>query len=327
MPANLPPTYHEAEQRFRAAVTTEEKIACLEEMLRIMPKHKGTDKLQADLKSRIAKLRRQPKKKAGARADSHHVPREGAGQIALVGPPNSGKSSLVRALSHAEPEVAEYPFTTRDVTPGMMPFEDIGFQLIDLPPLADEYVEPWVYDCIRRADLVWLVLDVEKALEGLEACQRLLEAKAIEIVPTGSAGPSAKRPGWTNRDGLLVLTGLDKQGGEEDLAVLEGLLETTWRKVAVSAVDRRGFDELGRATFEALGILRVYCKQPGKPPDRKQPFTVPRGATVGDLARVIHKEIAQGLKFARVWGTHVYDAQRVTGDHVLEEGDVVEIHV
>lgn len=327
MPANLPPTYHEAEQRFRSAVTNEEKIDCLEEMLRIMPKHKGTDKLQAGLKSRIAKLRRQPKKKAGARTDSHHIPREGAGQIALVGAPNSGKSSLVRALSHAEPEVAEYPFTTREATPGMMAFEDIAFQLIDLPPLSDDYVEPWVYDCIRRSDLVWLILDAEKALEGLELCQRLLQAKAIVLVPIGSVASSETRPGWTSRESLMVLTGLDKPEAEEDVAVLEELLETHWTKVAVSSVTGQGFDDLRRTTFDALGIVRVFCKQPGKPPDRDRPFTMPSGSTVGDLARVIHKEIAEGLKFARIWGTHVFDAQKVTGDHVLEEGDVVEIHI
>jgi ribosome-interacting GTPase 1 len=327
MPANLPPTYHEAEQRFRSAVTTEEKIACLEEMLRIMPKHKGTDKLQADLKSRIAKLRRQPKKKGGTRADSHYIPREGAGQIALVGPPNSGKSSLVRELTHAEPDVAEYPFTTREVTPGMMAFEDIAFQLIDLPPLSEEFVEPWVYDSIRRCDLVWLVLDLEKVLEGLDLCQRLLEAKAIEIVPAGSAEPSGTRPGWTVRESLLVLTGLDKPGMEGDLAALGDLLDARWSRIAVSVMSGRGLDDLRRATFEALDIVRVYSKQPGKPPDREQPFTVRRGTTVGDLARVIHKELAEGLKFARIWGAHVYDGQKVMGDHVLEEGDVVELHV
>ena len=103
-----------------------------------MPKHKATDKLQADLKSRIAKLRKQPKKKTGSRTFSHHIPREGAAQIALVGPANAGKSSLLRSLTHAKPEIAEYPFTTREATAGMMPFEDIGFQLVDLHGLFSQ---------------------------------------------------------------------------------------------------------------------------------------------------------------------------------------------
>jgi small GTP-binding protein len=327
MPANLPPTYQKAEQRYRAAVTTEEKIECLEDMFRIMPKHKGTEKLQADLKSRISKFRRQPKKNAGTKTASHVIPREGAGQIALVGPPNAGKSSLVRRLSHAHPEVADYPFTTREATPGMMPFEDIAFQLIDLPPLSDEHVEPWVYDCIRRADLAWLVLDAEKTLEGVELCRRLLETKGIVLVPFGSTWSGERRPGWTYRETLMVLTGIDKPGAQEDIALLDELLEESWPKIPVSNVSGEGPEQLGEKTFEALDILRVYSKQPGKPADRESPFTVRQGSTVGDLARTIHKEVAQSLKFARIWGAHVFDAQKVTGDHVLEEGDVVEIHI
>jgi ribosome-interacting GTPase 1 len=327
MPANLPPTYHEAEERYRAAVTPEEKIACLEEMFRIMPKHKGTDKLQADIKSRIAKLKRQPKKKPGTRTAAHHIPREGAGQIALVGPANTGKSSLLCKLTHAQPEVGEYPFTTRRATPGMMPFEDIAFQLIDLPPLSDEYVEPWVYDCIRRADLAWLVLDAEKALEGLELCQRLLQAKAIVLVPVGSAPPDDRRPGWIYRSTLMVETGLDKPEAREDIEILEELMDAPWPKVPVSNLTGEGFEHLGLKTFEALGILRVYSKQPGKPADRDQPFTLRQGATVGDFARTIHKEIAEKIKFARIWGAQVFDGQKVPAEHPLEEGDVVEIHI
>ncbi|MFQ5790715.1 MAG: GTPase, partial [Acidobacteriota bacterium] len=323
MPANLPPAYHTAEQRYRAAATTEEKIAALEEMLRIMPKHKGTDKLQADVKSRIAKLKRQPTKKAGTRGFSHHIPREGAGQIALAGPPNTGKSSLVLRLTHASPEVAEYPFTTRESTPGMMPFEDIAFQLIDLPPLSEEYVEPWVYDIIRGADLLWLVLDAESSLDGLELSERLFGAKAMVMIPVGSAPPEERRPGWTYKKTLMVVTGLDRPEAEEDLRILDELLEGRWPKVPVSSITGEGLDCLGRSTFEALGIIRVYSKHPGKPADRQQPFTLAQGATVGDLARTIHKELAEQLKFARIWGRRVFDGQKVQREHVLEEGDVV----
>jgi ribosome-interacting GTPase 1 len=209
----------------------------------------------------------------------------------------------------------------------MMPFEDIAFQLIDLPPLSDEYVEPWVYDCIRRADLAWLVLDAEKALEGLELCQDLLQAKAIVMVPVGAAPSAERRPGWTDRKTLMVLTGLDKPGAGEDVSLLDELLEVPWPKVPVSNASGAGLELLGWKTFEALGILRVYSKQPGKPADREQPFTLPQGATVGDLARHIHKEIAERIKFARMWGGQVFDGQKVTSDHLLEEGDVVEIHI
>jgi ribosome-interacting GTPase 1 len=332
MPANLPPEYREAEGRFRSAVTPEEKIAALEEMLSVLPKHKGTEKLHADLKSRIAKLKRAPKKKPGSRGPSHKIAREGAGQIALVGPPSSGKSSLVAGYTHAEPEVAPYPFTTREATPGMMPYKDVAFQLVDLPPLSEEYVEGWVYDLIRGADLVWLVLDVERAMESLELLERVLAAKAIELVPAGlpaapDGGEPERRPGWAYKETVLVLTGIDRPDAREDLPLLEELLEIPYPRVAVSSVTGEGIEALGALTFDALGIMRVYTKEPGHEPDLAQPFTLPIGATVEDLARIIHREMADGLKFARVWGPNVHDGERVQGGHALEEGDVVEIHV
>lgn len=313
MPANVHPDYHRAEERFRQAKTPEDKIEALEEMLRVVPKHKGTDGLQADLKARLAKLRKQPPSKAGKAAHPYLVPREGAGQIALVGPPNSGKSSLVALLTHAKPEVAEYPFTTREPTPGMMAFEDVSFQLIDLPPLNDEHVEPWVYDIVRRADLLWIVVAVENAVDGIELTRRLLAAKSIDAGEDGRA--------------LVVATGLDREGGEEDLEIVDELVEHRWPLVGVSVTTGRGIDELARRTFDALDIVRVYTKQPGKPADRSAPFTVPRGSTVGDLAALVHKDLAASMKHARIWGPSAFDGQVVHADHVLVEGDVVEIHV
>jgi ribosome-interacting GTPase 1 len=327
MPANLPPDYHEVEARYRAAKQTEEKLAALEEMLRIIPKHKGTDKLQADLKARIAKLKRQPRKKGGARVFSHNIPREGSGQIALAGPPNGGKSTLVDRLTRATPEVADYPFTTREPLPGMMAFEDIAFQLIDLPPLSDEYVEPWVYDLIRAADLAWVVVAGDNPLTGLEQTETLLEAKKIVLKPVGM--PPAEEPpvGAVEKPALLVVTGTDRPGSGETLEILEQLLERPWPVLPVAAGDEDGLERLRRGTFEALDIVRVYTKQPGKPPDRDRPFTLRRGATVADLARSIHKDLMHQLRFARVWGQAVFDGQTVQREHILEEGDVVEIHM
>jgi small GTP-binding protein len=313
MPANLTPDYHRAEDLFRQAKTLEDKIDALEEMLRVVPKHKGTDGLQADIKARIAKLRKQPVSKAGKAVHSHLIPREGAGQVALVGPPNTGKSSLVAALTHAKPAIAEYPFTTREATPGMMRFEDIAFQLVDLPPLNEEHVEPWVFDMARRADLLWIVVTVENAVDGLEQTRRILQAKGIDI-------EAVKRA-------LVVATGIDREGAEEDVAIVDELLEHRWPLTPVSVVTHRGIDELARRTFAALDIVRVYTKQPGKPADRAAPFTLPRGATVGDLAARVHKDLAASMKHARVWGPSAFDGQVVHADHALVEGDVVEIHV
>jgi ribosome-interacting GTPase 1 len=325
MPANLTPAYLQAEARFRSAATHEDKLTALEEMLRVLPRHKGTDKLHADLRARLAKLRREPRK-GPARGHGHRIPREGAGQVVLVGCPNAGKSSLVAALTHATPEVAPYPLTTRDATPGMMPFEDIAFQLVDLPPLCHEHVEPWVYDLVRAADLVWLIVPINRPLVGLDLAIELLRARAIGLHPAGTGSPAEAQPGWLHQPALLVVTGMDQQGAEQELTALREILDTPWPTVPVSTVTRSGFTELGRQTFAALGIMRIYSKEPGKDPDRRRPFTLPVGATVGDLAATIHQDIVEKLKFARVWGRSVFDGQSVGEAHVLSEGDVVEIH-
>jgi ribosome-interacting GTPase 1 len=326
MPANLTPAYLAAEQRFRQARTTEEKIAALEEMLRVMPKHKGTDHLQGDIKARLAKLRREPTKKGPRRSLAYLIDREGAGQVALVGPPNTGKSSLVCRFTHARPEVAAYSFTTREPTPGMMAFGDVSFQLVDLPPLSDEHLEPWFFDLLRRADLFWMVLDVSDGAAQLEECEALLAERKIGIYPATGTAPDPPALGWTCRKALVVLTGMDRPEAAEDRAALEELLEGHWPLVFVAPEDPGAAEELGRRTFEALGIVRVYTKHPGKPADLAQPYTLDQGATVNDLAARIHKEIAEKLKFARIWGSGIFAGQAVQRDHVLADGDVVELH-
>jgi len=326
MPANLTPVYREAEAKYRAAVTREEKMAALEEMLRVIPKHKGTEHLQADLRSRLSKLRQEPRKTRVSKGPSHRIPREGAGQVALVGPPNSGKSSLVSILTKAKPEVAPYPLTTREATPGMMPYQDVGFQLVDLPPLCEEHVEFWVYDVIRASDLVWLVVSIQSPLVGLDLVRDRLESKAIGLYPADSGPPESPRPGWAYKKTILVVTGMDLPGAAGDLEALRELLDTAWPLCAVSGTTGHRLGELGAGTFEALDIIRVYSKEPRKEPDMSRPFTLPRGSTAEDLARIIHKEMAQGLRYARVWGPSTFDGQSVQGTHILEEGDVVELH-
>jgi len=326
MPTNVPPQYREVEARFRAAESTEEKIALLEEMIRILPKHKGTDRLHGDLKAKLAKLRKEPGKKSGASGPSHLIPREGAGQVALVGPPNGGKSSLVAVLTHATPRIAEYPFTTREPVPGMMAHEDVGIQLLDLPPLSREHVEPWVFDCIRRADLVWLVADDASALDGVSLCLELCAPKHLGLEPPGSPAREDAPPGWMAKKTLLVATGRDRPGSAENAAILRELLEVPWPLFHVSAVTGEGLDALRAGTFEALDVVRVYTKEPGKPPDRERPFTLDRGATVEKLAEAIHKDLLRTFKFARIWGSGAFDGQEVQRDHVLRDGDVVELH-
>jgi len=180
MPANLPPQYYEAERRYRQAQSYEEKIAILQEMLAIMPKHKGTDKLQAELRAKISKLKKTAQKKTGPRRKgfSYRIPREGIAQVALIGPPNSGKSSILATLTKTKPEIADYPFTTYEPSVGMLTWENVKIQLVDTPPIAEEFKIPWLGEVLRGADLLLIVLDLGKddILDRAEEVLKKLEA-------------------------------------------------------------------------------------------------------------------------------------------------------
>ncbi|MBW1739570.1 MAG: TGS domain-containing protein [Deltaproteobacteria bacterium] len=328
MPTNLPPEYFEVEKRYREAKTPSEKLRVLEEMLAIVPKHKGTDKLRADLRRRVSRLKsKQQSKKATSRRDeAHRIDREGAGQIVLVGPPNVGKSALVAALTNAAPEVADFPNTTWKPTPGMMPYENIQIQLIDTPPMTREYMEPWLPDMVRRADMILLVVDVTAdPVQQLEDTVALLKQK--RIAPLRSADLYEGESGWTFKPVLVVANKNDDALTEENVQIFRDLMEDDWPMVAVSATTGRNFDLLKQVLFERLEIIRVYTKARGKAPDHKAPFVLKKGATVEDLAAKIHKEFSEKLKFAKVWGNEVYDGQMIQRDYVLKDGDVVELHV
>lgn len=328
MPANLPPQYHAAEERYRAATDPEEKMRALREMLAVMPKHKGTEKLQADIKRRISQLQAESKRgPAGARqAPAWVIEKVGAGQVPLVGPPNAGKSSLVAALTRAEPRVADYPFTTVVPLPGMMPYENVQIQLIDSPPLAPEHWIEWMPDLLRRADACVLVADLAQPdpwapLEGI--LERLRE-RGVLLDPTraGERGPFDVAP-----SSVLVANKVDLPGAEPRGRAVRERAEGRWPAFIVSARRGQGLEALKRGIFDALRVVRVYTKPPGKPADSKEPFVLPAGATVRELAERIHKDVARGFQYARLWGVSGrFDGQRVGEDHVLEDGDAVEIH-
>lgn len=329
MPANLTPEYLAAEARYRAAKTDQERLAALQEMLSTIPKHKGTEKLQAEIKRKIAQLRTAPKKRGPSRLILDSIEREGAGQVALAGLPNSGKSSLLARLTNARPEIADYPFSTVKPLPGMMEFEDIQIQLVDLPPLARDYTEGWVYSHIRNADLVMVVLDLaaEDPQRDLQEVLALLGEEGIRL-----AGEASQRPGLGLEGGMVVKAGLIC-GTKLDLprarATLARLDPGGWglSLVAVSASSGEGLEELKRAVFAALRIIRVYTKEPGKKPDLERPYTLPKGSTVLDLAREIHQEFAARLRYALLWGSGKFEGQRVPRDHEIQDGDIVELHI
>ncbi len=331
MPTNLPPEAAEAEKRYKAAATNPEKMARLEEFMSLIPKHKGTDKLRAGLRKRLSKLREQAqagkRKGGGARgADAAwRVEREGSGQLALVGPPNAGKSALLAALTKATPEVAAYPWTTRTPIPGMMHFENVQIQLLDTPPLTREHLEPELIDLIRRADAVLLTIDLQAdAIGQLEEAVALLAER--KIVPA-HLKPEEPARGVVYPPLLVLVNKCDDEAADGDFEVFCELLESEWSLQPVSAESGRNLDELRRSVYEILGIMRVYSKPPGKKADLSSPFTLDIGGTVEQFAAEVHRDLQQQLKSARVWGAGVHDGQTVSRDHVLHEGDVVEVRV
>lgn len=334
MPANLTPDYKAAEAAFRKARDPEEQLVHLREMLRTIPKHKGTEHLRADIKTRIKDLteRLGGPQRGPARTGPPTVIRpEGAAQIALLGPPNSGKSTLHARLTGSHSEAAPYPFTTQYPVPGMLMIEDAAIQLIDLPPITPEHPIPWIANALQPADGCLLVVDLGHAgcvgevlaLLGLLAERRItLTAAWQESREDDEGDPFAIRlPTLLVANKSDLIPHLD-----EEAAVFEELAELSFPFLTVSAETGEGLELLGPWLFEQLGVVRVYTKVPGKPPDLDRPYTVRQGDTVLDVARLIHRDFVDSLQFARLWNQSGVEGQQVGRAHEVHDGDVLELH-
>jgi len=325
MPTNLPPDYFDAEKRYREADGITEKIACLEEMISIVPKHKGTDHLRADLRRQLAKLKtdHDAHKKLGGHASAFHIEKEGAGQVVLIGPTNAGKSTLIAALTNADPEVSPAPHTTWKPTPGMMKVDNFQVQLVDTPSLDPEYTNPGVFDLVRHADLVLVVLDLQgDPFAQYEITTSMLSKHRISLYKPGNAPESIER--ITQLPAILLVNKCDNAGSDDDFTVLCELFEGECPLIPVAAGSGRYFDRLRPRVVEALDIIRVYAKPPGSDPDLDTPFVLKRGSTVTDLARKIHRDFYEHMKSVRVWGSASFEGQLVQRDYPLQDGDIVE---
>jgi len=343
MPTNVTAEYKKAEEAYRQAREPGERLDCLKEMLRTIPKHKGTEHLQGDIKSRIKQLTEElagPKKGGKRTGPSYAVRPDGAAQIALIGPPNSGKSALHARLTASKAEVGAYPFTTQLPQPGMLPIDDVQIQLVDLPPISSEYTVPWYTTPLQSADAVLLVADLAEpaGAEQLEYLIGWLAERKIFLIPrwpagnrgaggTAGSGAAVGDPFRVELPALLIANKRDLDPDPGEIEALEELLELDLPALATSAETGEGLGEIGPWLFEALGVVRVYTKAPGKPVDTDKPFTVRRGDSVLDIATLVHKDVASSLRFARMWGAGVYDGQQVGPEHEVEDGDIVELHM
>lgn len=328
MPANLPPQYQKAEEEYRKAQSAAERFEILERMLVLIPKHKGTEKLQADLKTKLkeTKVDIQVEKTAPKGGKVYRIPRQGAAQVVLIGGPNSGKSRILKDLTKAEPEVADYPFTTREPMPGMMAWEDVTVQMIDTPPVTESLFEAYLLNFVRAADLVVLAFDgsSDDAPDATNAVLEQFRQRATLLSTT---------TGFDEEDfsklcvkTLLVATRGHDPGLQDRLDFLQEMIPQKFQTMKVNLDDSAERENLRNGIYEALGLIRLYTKAPGKPADYSSPFTIPRGGTVEDLAGKVHKDLAEKLKFAKVWGTSAADGQSVGRDHVLADKDLVELH-
>jgi ribosome-interacting GTPase 1 len=351
MPTNVTPEYKKAKAEYQRAREPKERLHCLKEMLRLLPKHKGTDHLQAELKTKIKELTVElaaPRK--GARTGPAQAVRpEGAAQIALVGPPNSGKSSLHVKLTGSHAEVGPYPNTTHAALPGMLAYEDVQFQLVDLPPISATHMETWMPNALQQANAVLLVVDLTTpgCVENVAATRERLHEKrvslitewpggltpgiATEVNETRTAAPDGddedeEDPFRIHLPTMIVATRSDLDSDPEEIEVLEELIGVRYPAVAVSNETGEGLERIGPLLFKGLDLVRVYTKIPGHTADVDRPYTLVRGGTIYDVARLVHREMAESVKFARVWGSAKFDGQQVGRDHVVADRDTVELH-
>ncbi|RKU37862.1 GTP-binding protein [Candidatus Poribacteria bacterium] len=315
MPANLPPTYYKLKHEHEAAKTDAERLVLLEEMLRIVPKHKGSEKVVADLRRRIARIKKGAAatggKKGARKGYSEHIPKQGAGQIVLLGPPNGGKSQILAAFTKAKPAVSPTPYTTTAPLVGMLPYENIQFQLIDTPSLMPDFVSPTVLTLARNAELVLIVLSL--------ASDELLDDLEMVLAVLDEAGIGEEKP-------LVVANQLDATDADARLDILSEFYGQSVQLYPISARTGAGKEDLLKALYGALDILRIYPKAPGKPIERDAPIVLPVGATVLDAATGLHKDFAE-FRFARIWGPHWHDGQPVSRNDAVYDGDVVEFHL
>lgn len=388
MPVNVTPEYLKAEDAYKSAKNPKEKLIALELMLSTIPKHKGTEKMQLQIKRNLSKLKKEVEKekelkKGGSGGTSFFVRKEGAAQVALAGLPNSGKSTILNKLTGKDVDIGHYAFTTVKPTPAMLQYKDIQIQLVDMPGLIEgvslgKGMGGPLISAIRAVDVIVIVVDLSvDPLKDLELILKELEAKGLRInkkvpnieiqkLPTGgieiigenflvgcnsqdvkkvlqeervhNAIITIKEPvtltdifevldsSLEYKKAIIVGTKGDLPGSKEGLQKLQSNV-TNFKIIPISAINNVNLDILPAEIFSILDIIRVYTRSPGGQIDNEaMPMKI--NSTALDAAKKVHKNLYKNFKFARVWGESAkFDGQRVGPEHVLRDGDIIEIHI
>lgn len=293
MPVNAGPEYFGAEKRYSQARTTEEKIFALQEMIRLAPKHKSSENLLADLRKRLSKLRKElviEKKKS--HKPKSVIRKEGAAQVCVIGMTNSGKSTLLNSLTNARVEIADYPYTTKEPKVGMMLYNDLQFQLIEIPSTFNSESLGLLHSC----DLIVMVLDSTQNVDKQKTeLMKVLKANRLDGKKIVFAKNKSK------------VCGLDQS------------------IVCIDAQTRIGINELKGEIWGSLNLIKVYTKSPKKPKDIPA-LALEKDSTVEDLAGEIHKDFVKTFKFAKIYNSTKFSGRKVGLEYKLQDNDVVEIH-
>ncbi|MEK6954262.1 MAG: GTPase [Candidatus Micrarchaeota archaeon] len=291
---NATPEYYAAEERYRQAKTPEDRMAALKQMLGLAPKHKGSQSILMEIKKKISSIREElvveKKKKAGKKGGGDFIKKQGAAQIALIGFVNCGKTALLNKLCGMHHSSSDVAYETGIVSPGMLEFEKIQLQILDTPSIFEQNKNK-LFGIARLADLVIIILDPFLDIMEQKKYFDELVAKKIFVV---------------SKKGYLDVHGNDFQ--------YDVNLESS-------------ITELKKMFVRHLDLIRVYTKNPRGETDYLKPFVMVKGSTVSDIAKQIHKEFYQNLKYARLWGSSKFKGQQVSGDFILKDEDVVELHM
>jgi ribosome-interacting GTPase 1 len=384
MPTNVTPEYQAAEEEYRQAKGPKERLRALEKMLALIPKHKGTEKMQMQIKRRISKTKEEmeARSKKTGHGPVFNVKKEGAAQVALVGLPNSGKSSVLTQLSNADVQVGTYPFTTRIPTPGMLEHKDVQIQLVEIPALIQDVSMGkgfglQILSAIRAADAVAIVIDLSRdSVEQMNIILAELEKGGIrlnedppdiEVIKKSEGGIEIRGRQFFQGDeqvikefllrekvhnaivvfrgdttvdqfqesldestayrpALILATKGDLKNSKEQYARLKEQFGT-YEIVPISAEKGINLEPVKEAIFRRLNIIRVYTKTPGEKV-AYPPITMKPQSTVHEAAGRIHKQFQRKFRYARIWGPSAkYEGQKVGSDHILQDGDIVEVHI
>lgn len=299
MPINAHPDYLKAEQEYLGASSNEERLLALEKMLRYMPSHKSAEALRKNLRTRYKKLKKELSKKSNKKSSKKGI-KKAEMQAVLIGLTNSGKSSILKILTNANPKIASYGFTTIEPELGVLNFEDCNIQIIDLPPIASENFDKGI---INNADTLLII--VEKTHE-------------IETVLN-----SIKN---LNKPRIIIFNKSDLYDNETKRKIKETLKSKKYNFALISTITNEGVEELKQKILNSFNIIRIYTKHPGKKQENDNiPVILPQNSTLEDVAEKILHGFSKRVIYAKITGpSSKFPNQKVGLKHIVKDKDIVE---